>query len=62
MLNNKTPAEELDASDKKRLQNIVAKFLYYARAIVPTILFSPKSLVVVQEEKNHRDSKKSLIY
>ena len=48
MLSEKTPAEELDENNQKILQKIVGKFLYYARAIDPTMLMELNSLVEVQ--------------
>ena len=33
ILNKKNTAEELDKNNQKRLQEIVGKFMYYARAI-----------------------------
>ena len=48
MLSEKAPAEELDENNQKRLQKIVGKFLYYARAIDPTMLMALNSLAAVQ--------------
>ena len=48
MLSEKSPAEELDEYNQKRLQKIVGKFLYYARSIDPTMLMSLNSLTKVQ--------------
>ena len=38
----------MDENNKKRLQKIVGKILYYARAVDPTILMGLNSLVTVQ--------------
>ena len=48
MLSDKAPAEELDENSHKRLQKIVGKFLYYARAIGPTMLMALNYLSEVQ--------------
>ena len=48
MLSEKAPYEEFDEHNQKRLHKIVVKFLYYARAIFPTMLLALNSLVVVQ--------------
>ena len=42
MLPEKAPSEELDENNQKRLQKIVGKFLYNARAIDPTMLMALK--------------------
>ena len=47
MLDEEKPAEELDGNSQKQHQNIVGKFLYYGRAIDPTMLIELKSLGVV---------------
>ena len=44
--NNKMLSEK--ASSQRRLQKIVGKFLYYARAIEPTMLMALNSLAAVQ--------------
>ena len=44
MLSEKAP---LDDNNKKRIQKIVRNFLYYARAVDPTMLMALKSLAVV---------------
>ena len=38
MISEKSPAEKLDDNNNKRLQKIVGNFLYYARAVDPTML------------------------
>ena len=38
----------MDENNQKRLQKIVVNFLYFARAIDPTMLVALKSLVAVQ--------------
>ena len=48
MLSLKAPAEELDGNNKKIFQKIVGKFLYYSRAIYPTMLKAPNSMAAVQ--------------
>ena len=48
ILSEKAPAEELDEHNKKRLQKIVGKLLYCARAIDPTLLMALNSLAEVQ--------------
>ena len=48
MISEKAQAEELDEYNKKILQKIVGIFLYYARAIYPTMLMALKSLAAVQ--------------
>ena len=50
MLSEKSPAEELDKNNQKRLQKIVGKFLYYARSIDPKMLMALKSLAAVQKK------------
>ena len=47
MLSEKAPAENLDENNQKRLQKFVGDFLYYARAIDPTMLMSLNSLAEV---------------
>ena len=44
-------AKKLDASNRKRLQNIVGNLLYYFISIDATILMEMSSLVVVQEKR-----------
>ena len=44
----KAPANKLDENNQKRLRKIVGIFLYYDRAIDPTMLMALKSLAVVQ--------------
>ena len=46
ILSDKAPSEELDKQIKRR-QKIVGKFLYYARAIDPTMVMVLNSLVAV---------------
>ena len=48
MLPEEKPDEELYKNNQKSLQNIVRKFLYYARAIEPTMLMALNSLAVAQ--------------
>ena len=48
MLSEKAPAEELDEFNQKRLQKLVEKHLYYARAMETTMLIALNSLVAVQ--------------
>ena len=48
ILNEKQLAEELDENKQKRIQKIVGKSLYYARAIYSTMLMAMNSLVEVQ--------------
>ena len=50
MLSGKAPAEELDEHNQKILQKIVGKFLYYSRAIEPTILHHQKKGMGSQAE------------
>ena len=50
MLSGKATSEQLDENNQKRLQKIVGKFLYYARAIEPTMLMEIKSLEAVQKK------------
>ena len=47
MLNEKKSAEYLDENNQKRLQNIVGKFLYCARAIDSKMLMTLNSLAAV---------------
>ena len=47
MLSEKAPSEKLDANNKKRLQKFVGNFLYYARAVNPTMLMSTNLLAAV---------------
>ena len=47
MLSEKAPAEKLDDNNKKRHQKIVGKFLYYDRALDPTMMMALNSLVAV---------------
>ena len=58
MLSEKAPAKELDEHNQKRLQKIVEKFLYYARAIDPTMLMALKSLAAVQKNTKIETAKK----
>ena len=58
MLSEKSPAGELDENNQKRLQKIVGKFLYYARAIDPTILMALNSLSAVQTKPKIGTAKK----
>ena len=48
MIPEKAPVEELDEYNQKRLQKIVGKFLYYDKAIDPTMLMTINSLAAVQ--------------
>ena len=48
MLSKQLPAKEFTENDQKRLHKIVGNFLYYDRAIDPTMFMSIKSLVAVQ--------------
>ena len=48
MLSEKAPVEELDENNQKRLQKMVGKLLYYARAIDHTMSMALKSLTEVQ--------------
>ena len=50
MLNEKKIAEELYASKQKQPNNIVGKFLYYERAIYPTMLMALNSMVYVKKK------------
>ena len=50
MISEKAPAEELDKNKNKKLQKNVGKFLYYARAIDPTMLMALNSLAEVQNK------------
>ena len=47
MLSEKTPAEKLDDNNQKRLQKIVGEYLYYARAVDPTMMMVLNSLTAV---------------
>ena len=47
ILSEKAPYEKLDDNNQKRLQKIVGKFLYYAKAVDPTMLMELISLAVV---------------
>ena len=47
MISEKSPAEKLDDNNNKRLQKIVGNFLYYARAVDPTMLTELNSLSAV---------------
>ena len=58
MLPEKAPAEELDENNQKRIQKIVGKFLYYARAIDPTMLVALNSLESVQTNPKIETTKK----
>ena len=48
MFSEKSPAEELDENNQKRLQKFLGKLLYFPRAIDPTILMALNSLAAVQ--------------
>ena len=50
MLSEKAPAEELDENNQKILQKVVQKFIYYARAIDPTMLMVLNSLAKVTDK------------
>ena len=47
---------------KKRLQKIVGKFLYYARAIEPTMLMALNPLAAVQKNPKIEPAKKKIIF
>ena len=47
----------MDEHNQKRLQKIVGKFLYYARAIDPTMLMALKSLAAVQTKPTIENAK-----
>ena len=57
MLPEKSPFEKLDDNNQKRLQKIVGKFLYYSRAIDPTMLRALNSLAAVQTNPKIENSK-----
>ena len=59
MLSEKSLAEELDENDKKILQKFLGKFLYYARAIYPTMLMAINSLAAVQTNPTIETAKKT---
>ena len=59
VLNYKHPEDELDASNQKCLQNIIRKFLYYARSIDSTMLMELKYLVTVHTKPTVETGKKS---
>ena len=48
ILRDKHPSDVLYTSNKKRLEKIVGKFLYYARSIDSTMVMALNSLVAVQ--------------
>ena len=50
MISEKSLAEELDENIQKRLKEIVGKFLYYAKAMDPTMLMALNSLTAVQKK------------
>ena len=52
------PSEDLDQSNKRQLQKIVGKLLYYARSIDPRILMELKSLSTVQTNPTIETAKK----
>ena len=54
----KASARELDESNQKRLQKIVGKFLYYARAIDPTMFVALNSLTELQSKPSIKTAKK----
>ena len=58
MLFEKAPAGKLDDNNQKILQNIVGSFLYYDRAVDPTILMALKSLLAVQTKPTIESTKK----
>ena len=58
-MSEKPPAEELDENNQKRLQKIVGKFLYYTRAIYPTMLMALNSLVAVHKKPTIETTKKT---
>ena len=47
MLSEKASAEKLCDNNKKRLQKIIGKFLYYDRVVDPTMLMALKSLAAM---------------
>ena len=47
----------MDDNNKKRLQNIVGKFLYYAKKVDPTMLVGMNSLEAVQTKPTIKSSK-----
>ena len=57
MLSEKAPAENLDENNQKRLQKFVGDFLYYARAIDPTMLMSLNSLAEVHTKPKIKTAK-----
>ena len=57
-LAEKASARELDESNQKRLQKIVGKFLYYARAIDPTMFVALNSLTELQSKPSIKTAKK----
>ena len=59
MLSEKKRAEELNENNQKQLQKIVGKFLYYARAIDPTMLMTLNYLAKI-ETKPKIDNSKSI--
>ena len=62
MISEKAPAEELDENIQKRLQKIVGKLLYYARAIYPTMLIALNSLEAVHTNPTIKSAKRPLIF
>ena len=53
MLSEKEPAEELDENNRKILQKIVGKFLYYTKSVYPKMLMSLKSLATIQKNQQY---------
>ena len=58
MLSEKAPDEKLDDNNQKRLQKIVGKFLYYARAVYPTMLMALKPLAEMHTKPKIETAKK----
>ena len=50
MLSEKSRAKQLDCNNKRRLQKIAGKFIYYSRAVDPTMLMALNSLSVMQKK------------
>ena len=57
MLSEKVTTKKLDESDQKRLQKIFVKYLYYTKAIDPTMLMALKPLAAVQTKSTIETAK-----
>ena len=60
MISEKSPAEELNENNQKRLQKIVGKLLYYTIAIDPPMLMAINSLAALQKKPTIKPQNKQL--